>query len=105
MSMTTSRERNVPPDDNEIELGRSRHSDVAPESESPQAHLLNSDVASVTKNFMRNASHATANSGAIAAVLSYCIASISMTVINKFTVSGEKFTMNLLVLLLSLIHI
>lgn len=99
MSMTTSRERNVPPDDNEIELGRSRHSDVAPESESPQAHLLNSDVASVTKNFMRKASHATANSGAIAAVLSYCIASISMTVINKFTVSGEKFTMNLLVLL------
>ena len=99
MSMTTSRERNVPPDENEIELGRSRHSDVAPESESPQAHLLNSDVASVTKNFMRKASHATANSGAIAAVLSYCIASISMTVINKFTVSGEKFTMNLLVLL------
>ncbi|PWZ01083.1 putative VRG4-golgi GDP-mannose transporter [Testicularia cyperi] len=37
---------------------------------------------------------------ALAPVLSYCAASITMTVVNKFTVSGAGFNMNLLVLLI-----
>lgn len=37
---------------------------------------------------------------ALAPILSYCAASITMTVVNKFTVSGAGFNMNLLVLLI-----
>lgn len=37
---------------------------------------------------------------ALAPILSYCAASITMTVVNKFTVSGPCFNMNLLVLLI-----
>ena len=36
----------------------------------------------------------------LAPILSYCAASITMTVVNKFTVSGAGFNMNLLVLLI-----
>lgn len=98
MSATSSRERTASASEHDIELGKSSSIDAAPETESSHARLLDSSqAAAAASQFLHSAGHA--NSGAIAAVLSYCVASISMTVINKYTVSGEKFTMNLLVLL------
>lgn len=89
------------PDDSEIELGHLKAgSEPGAESDSAQARLLtNNGPRSSARDLWQNAGDVANRSGAIAAVISYCIASISMTVINKFAVSGEKFTMNLLVLL------
>ena len=98
MSATSSRERTASASEHDMELGKSSSMDAAPATESSHARLLDgSQAAAAASQFLHSAGHA--NSGAIAAVLSYCVASISMTVINKYTVSGEKFTMNLLVLL------
>ncbi|CCU98769.1 unnamed protein product [Malassezia sympodialis ATCC 42132] len=102
MTVTASGSREqARPDDSEIELGNLRGGSVpGVESDSAQAQLLNSDVPrSSARDLLQSASDVAGRSGAVAAVISYCIASISMTVINKFAVSGEKFTMNLLVLL------
>ncbi|KAL4401249.1 GDP-mannose transporter into the lumen of the Golgi [Malassezia pachydermatis] len=74
-------------------------SEPGAESESSRSRLLSGDSTAAARNLLYSAHDATGKSGAVAAVLSYCVASISMTVINKFAVSGEKFTMNLLVLL------
>jgi hypothetical protein len=35
----------------------------------------------------------------VAAVVGYCVASISMTIVNKFVVSGEKWNMTFLYLI------
>lgn len=86
-------------DDAEIELGAMNGSEPGAESESSRSRLLSGDSTAAARNLLYSAHDATGKSGAVAAVLSYCVASISMTVINKFAVSGEKFTMNLLVLL------
>ncbi|WFD03282.1 GDP-mannose transporter into the lumen of the Golgi [Malassezia obtusa] len=80
-------------DEEALELGTFRgESEPGAESDSAQSRLLNQERASAR-------TEGPSYAGAIAPVLSYCVASISMTVINKFTVSGAGFTMNLLVLL------
>ncbi|WFD19180.1 GDP-mannose transporter into the lumen of the Golgi [Malassezia caprae] len=102
MTVTASGSReHARPDDSGIELGNLRGaSEPGVESDSAHAQLLNSDGArSSSRDLVQSASDAAGRSGAVAAVISYCVASISMTVINKFAVSGDKFTMNLLVLL------
>lgn len=102
MTSTASSSRDkAHPDDSQIELGNLKStSEPGVESDSAQAQLLSDGKPrSSARDLLHNASDVAGRSGAIAAVISYCIASISMTVINKFAVSGEKFTMNLLVLL------
>ncbi|WFC95996.1 GDP-mannose transporter into the lumen of the Golgi [Malassezia brasiliensis] len=83
-------------DEEALELGTFRgESEPGAESDSARARLLGQEPASPPARTPEAPGYA----HAIAPVLSYCIASISMTVINKFTVSGAGFTMNLLVLL------
>jgi len=70
-------------DDSEIELGNLGHKEPAAESDSTRAQLLHNSMGGGTvKKLMRDASEAS-KSGAAAPVLSYCLASILMTVINK----------------------
>lgn len=97
-STSGSRERSVT-DDSKIELGPMGSSRPGDASDSANARLLDDEGGSARPSVLHNVREAAAKSTAMAAVLSYCAASISMTVINKFAVSGEKFTMNLLVLL------
>lgn len=52
------------------------------------------------KAFKNDSEGAAVGIKALAPILSYCGASIMMTVVNKFTVSGAHFNMNLLVLLI-----
>ncbi|WFD27149.1 GDP-mannose transporter into the lumen of the Golgi [Malassezia nana] len=102
MTSTASSSRDkARPDDSQIELGNLKGtSEPGAESDSAQAQLLSDGKPrSSARDLLHSAGDVAGRSGAIAAVISYCIASISMTVINKFAVSGEKFTMNLLVLL------
>ncbi|WFD44399.1 GDP-mannose transporter into the lumen of the Golgi [Malassezia psittaci] len=81
-----------------LELGTFRgDSEPGTESDSAKAQLLSHERSS--GDTAARSSEPSGYAHAAAPVLSYCVASISMTVINKFTVSGAGFTMNLLVLL------
>ncbi|WFD08343.1 GDP-mannose transporter into the lumen of the Golgi [Malassezia vespertilionis] len=85
----------MPASDEEIEFGslgdRAGTSEL--EADAVQERLLGEGPGTPTSEAPQH------YGSAVAPVLSYCMASISMTVINKFTVSGAGFTMNLLVLL------
>lgn len=82
------------PDDSALEVGQIRTGDSEPalESDSNRSQLLSHGDA--PQRYEKKPS-----AGAIAPILSYCVASIMMTVVNKYTVSGAHFTMNLFVLL------
>lgn len=86
------------PDDSAVELGAVRHEDHVPgaASDSNRDQLL-SHSEGLQQSDSRSGGIGVA--GAVAPILSYCIASIMMTVVNKYTVSGAHFTMNLFVLL------
>ncbi|WFD34785.1 GDP-mannose transporter into the lumen of the Golgi [Malassezia cuniculi] len=81
-------------DDSALELGPMRHSESEPgaASESNRSQLLSHADA-------HHKHELSAKATAVAPILSYCVASITMTVVNKYTVSGAHFTMNLFVLL------
>ncbi|WFD29938.1 GDP-mannose transporter into the lumen of the Golgi [Malassezia sp. CBS 17886] len=96
-----------PGDDAAIELGPLRgHMEPGAESDSARSRLLSSDdggapsaAAPSPTGGLQSSMETSPYSHAAAPVLSYCMASILMTVVNKFTVSGAGFSMNLLVLL------
>ncbi|ETS61103.1 hypothetical protein PaG_05050 [Moesziomyces aphidis] len=75
-------------------------------SENDRAPFLNGgegsreDVRMGAKALRHDADKPAVGVMALAPILSYCAASITMTVVNKFTVSGAGFNMNLLVLLI-----
>ncbi|SNX82408.1 probable VRG4 - Golgi GDP-mannose transporter [Melanopsichium pennsylvanicum] len=75
-------------------------------SENERASFLNGgasnsrDDARMGAKAVRNEEKPAVGILALAPILSYCAASITMTVVNKFTVSGAGFNMNLLVLLI-----
>lgn len=56
------------------------------------------DVAEHKRNIATGNHKETNVSSAIPSVISYCLASITMTVVNKFVVSGRQFNMNFLLL-------
>lgn len=87
-------------EDSKLELGAVP--DAAPANDSSDARLLGEDAdgsRAARKTLLNNVAERASNAGAIPAVLSYCVASIMMTVVNKYAVSGAHFTMNLFVLL------
>ncbi|EPQ31604.1 uncharacterized protein PFL1_00937 [Pseudozyma flocculosa PF-1] len=76
-------------------------------SESDRTPFLNGDAGSRSRDDVRLGAKALKHDGdggvsigSLAPIFSYCGASIMMTVVNKFTVSGAGFNMNLLVLLI-----
>ncbi|EMD38859.1 hypothetical protein CERSUDRAFT_112581 [Gelatoporia subvermispora B] len=70
-------------------------------SSSRPSNLKDEDVAEIKKAMATGASTAKDSANSISAVppiVCYCIASILMTVVNKFVVSGQGFNMNFLLL-------
>lgn len=84
-------------DDARLELG----TEPGQASESSSARLLSGGDAAASKepSLVDAVVDKAGNAGAVAPVLCYCASSIMMTVINKYCVSGQRFTMNLFVLL------
>lgn len=67
-------------------------------SSSNKAHVTEEDAAEIKKAIATGASTDSGTASAIAPIVCYCLASILMTVVNKFVVSGKGFSMNFLLL-------